>query len=142
MNARFAAGLVLGLVASAGVALYAQEKKDAAAKTRCFEMRTYIANAGKMEALNARFRDHTTKLFAKHGIEVIGFWTPIAGENADHTLVYLLAYPSKEAADASWKAFRDDPDWKKAKAESEKDGGLVKQVISTYLKPTDYSPMR
>lgn len=142
MNACLAAGIALGLVVSANVALDAQENKAALAKTRCFEMRTYIANAGKMDALNARFRDHTTKLFAKHGIEVIGFWTPIAGESADHTLVYLLAYPSQEAAEASWKAFRDDPDWKKAKAESEKAGGLVKQVISTYLKPTDYSPMR
>jgi len=107
-----------------------------------YELRTYLIPAGRMADILDRFATVTMHLFARHGIEVIGFWTPIAGENADHTLVYLLAYPSKEAADASWKAFRDDPDWKKAKAESEKDGGLVKQVISTYLKPTDYSPMR
>ncbi len=112
------------------------------ADTRVFEMRTYYANPGKMKALHARFRDHTCKLFEKHGMTIIGFWSPIDPEKAEDMMVYILAYPSKEAADKSWKAFRDDPDWKKARADSEKDGGLVKKVDSVFLNPTDYSKIK
>lgn len=127
--------------AFAGVMALAQDKKEQA-KTRFFEMRTYIANPGKMQALHARFRDHTNKLFVKHGMELIGYWTPTKGENADLTLVYILAYPSEEARKASWEAFQNDPDWKKAKADSEKDGVLVKNVVQQFLAPTDYSPIK
>jgi hypothetical protein len=82
----------------------------------------------------------TRKLFEKHGMTIIGFWSPMDSKEAEKTLVYLLAYPSKEAADKSWKAFRDDPDWKAAKEASEKNGTLVEKVDSVYLNPTDYSP--
>jgi hypothetical protein len=109
---------------------------------RVFELRVYHANPGKLDALNARFRDHTNKLFDKHGITIIAFWTPTDGEQAKNTLIYVLAYPSREAATKSWKDFQDDPDWKAAKADSEKDGALVKNVDSTYMKPTDYSPIK
>src|SRR5262245_18736282 len=88
-----------------------------AADSRYFEMRTYYAAPGKLDDLNARFRNHTTKLFEKHGIENIGYWTPL--ENTNNTLVYVLAYPSKDARDASWKAFGADPDWKQVVKESE-----------------------
>ena len=118
------------------------DEPKSTADTRVFELRTYYANPGKMNALHARFRDHTVKLFEKHGMTVIGFWSPIEKDKAEEVLVYILAYPSKEAADKSWKAFRDDPDWKKAKAESEKDGVLVKKVDSVYLNPTDYSKLK
>src|SRR5580692_7374855 len=93
--------------------------------TRVFELRTYYANPGKMEALHARFRNHTNKLFVKHGMTLIGYWSPIDAREAERKLVYILAYPSKEAADKSWKAFREDPVWLKAKNDSEKDGELV-----------------
>jgi hypothetical protein len=73
---------------------------------------------------------------------IIGFWSPTKPEEAQKTLVYLLAFPSKEAADKSWKAFRDDPEWKAAREASEKDGRLVDKVDSVYLNPTDYSPMK
>ena len=96
----------------------------------------------RQESLKARFRDHTNDLFRKHGMEIIGFWTPTEGPKSQNTLIYILAYPSKEAADKAWKAFREDPDWIKAKDASEKDGPLVKKVDSTYLKPTDFSPMK
>src|SRR5262245_7497850 len=112
------------------------------ADARVFELRTYYATPGKMNALHARFRDHTVKLFEKHGMTVIGFWSPIEKEKAEEVLVYILAFPNKEAADKSWKAFRDDPDWKKVKAESEKDGPLVKKIDSVYLNPTDYSKLK
>ena len=114
----------------------------AAADDRVFELRTYHAHPGKMAALHARFRDHTCKLFEKHGITPIGFWSPLDKKEAEGVMVYLLAYPSKEAADKAWKAFRADPDWLKAKSESEKDGPLVQKVESVYLNPTDYSKLK
>jgi len=117
--------------------------EDKKVDTRVFELRTYWAAPGKMEALHARFRDHTTRLFKKHGMTVVGFWTPLDPKEAEAKLVYLLAYPSKEAADRSWEAFRDDPDWKAARAASEKDGSLLaKPPESLYLNPTDYSPLK
>jgi len=106
--------------------------------TRLFEMRTYYAAPGKLDDLNARFRDHTTKLFEKHGIENIGYWTPI--DNKDNKLVYILAFPSKEAHDTSWKEFGADPEWKKVVKESEANGKLVTKVESVFMKPADYSP--
>jgi len=96
-----------------------------------------------MDALNARFRDHTNKLFEKHGMTIIGFWMPTKQKEGAEKLIYILAYPSKDAADKSWKAFREDPVWQKARAESEKDGKLLaKPPESVYMKPTDYSPLK
>jgi hypothetical protein len=82
------------------------------------------------------------KLFEKHGMTIVGFWSPLDKAEAEKKLVYILAYPSKEAADKAWKAFREDPEWVKAKDESEKDGKLVDKVESVYMSPTDYSPMK
>jgi hypothetical protein len=105
--------------------------------SRVYEMRVYYAPEGKLEALNARFRDHTLKLFEKHGITSVGYWEPI--ENPDRKLIYILSYPSREAAEASWKAFRADPEWQKAQKASEENGKLVAKAVSTFLKATDYS---
>jgi hypothetical protein len=116
-----------------------QEKK---VDTRVFEMRTYYANPGKMNALHARFRDHTNKLFVKHGMSLIGFWSPIDAKDAEEKMIYILAFPSKDAAKKSWDGFRKDPDWIAARKASEKDGVLVKKVDSVYLNPTDYSPIK
>jgi len=113
-----------------------------AAKERVFEMRTYIAAPGKLDDLNARFRNHTNKLFVKHGMELIGYWTPTADPAAKNTLIYILAFPSKDAADKAWKAFRDDPEWKKVVQQTEANGKLVEKVESVYMKPTDYSPIK
>src|SRR5258707_11927196 len=93
--------------------------------TRVFEMRTYYANPGKMEALHARFRDHTNKLFVKHGMQLVGYWSPIDAKQAQEKLIYILAYPSKEAAKKSWDGFMNDPEWITAKAKSEEKGKLV-----------------
>jgi hypothetical protein len=109
---------------------------------RYFEMRTYYSNPGKMPALHARFKDHTVKLFEKHGMTNVGYWSPTTGENFENTMVYILAYPSKEAREKSWKAFVEDPDWKKAKADSEKDGVLVSKVVSVFMSPTEYSAIK
>jgi hypothetical protein len=110
--------------------------------TRVFELRTYFAAPGKMDALHARFREHTNKLFVKHGMTLIGYWSPLDAKESQEKLIYILAFPSKEAADKSWQDFRDDPDWKTAKANSEKDGTLVSNVVSVFMNPTDYSPIK
>jgi hypothetical protein len=117
------------------------------AEPRAFELRTYKCEPGRLPNLNARFRDHTVKLFAKHGMTNIGYWTPMdQAQGADDTLIYLLAHKSKEAAAASFKAFRDDPDWVAArKASEEKAGGSLTAkdgVQSTFMRATDYSPMK
>src|SRR5262245_30292895 len=104
--------------------------------SRIFELRTYYAHPGKLDALHARFRDHTTKLFEKHGMTNIGYLTPV--ENPDNKLVYILAYPSREAREKSWKAFLSDPDWKKAAQASEASGPLVAKFESQFLTATDY----
>jgi hypothetical protein len=115
--------------------LLAAETKD----DRVYEMRVYYANPGKLDALHARFRNHTLKLFEKHGMTNVGYFTPV-GENSERKLIYWLSYPSRQAREASWKAFIADEEWKQAKAESEKDGVLVGKVESNFLATTDYSP--
>ena len=106
--------------------------------SRVYEMRIYFAAEGKLDALHARFRDHTVKLFEKHGIQNIGYWVPI--DNPERQLIYFLAYPSREARETSWKAFMGDPDWQKAYKASEVGGKLVDKVESKFFKSTDYSP--
>ena len=111
-------------------------------EARVFELRTYYPAPGKMEALHARFRNHTCKLLQKHGMTLVGFWTPLDKE-VPEKLVYLLAYPSKEAADRSWNEFRDDPEWKAARSESERNGSLLaRPPESFFLTATDYSPLK
>ena len=111
--------------------------------SRCFELRTYYAAPGKLEALNARFRDHTCALFKQHGMEIVGFWIPMDKESgAENKLVYMLAHKSREAATQSWKDFGNDPEWKKARTESEVNGKLTEKVESVFLSATDYSPLK
>jgi hypothetical protein len=112
------------------------------ANGRIFELRTYTAAPGKIDALNGRFRDHTCQLFEKHGMTNIGYWTPTDSKDPEQKLIYLLAFPSREAARKSWAAFQADPGWKAVQKASEKDGKLVVKVESVYLKPTDYSPLK
>ncbi len=111
---------------------------DTAKDSHCYELRVYTAADGKLDALHARFRDHTCKLFEKHGMTNIGYWVPL--ENAEHKLYYILAYPSRDAREKSWREFMADPDWKAAFAASEKDGKLVTHADSTFLHATDFSP--
>ena len=109
-----------------------------AADTRCYELRIYTANKGKVAALNARFRNHTCKLFEKHGLTNVGYWVPV--DKTDSRLIYVISSPNRAAHAKSWKAFLNDPDWKKAYANSIKDGRLVVKIDSTFLSATDYSP--
>lgn len=116
--------------------------KSAQAEEKCYELRTYYSAPGKFEALQSRFRDHTMKLFAKHGIKVVGFWTPSEGAGKDKMLVYVCEYANKDARTAAWKAFRADPDWVKAKAESEVNGSLTEKVEETFMTSTDYANIK
>lgn len=123
-------GLALGLRADA-----------AEADTRVFELRTYTATPGKLDAVLARFRDHTLMLFARHGMENIAYWVPVeAKDGAGEKLVYLLAHKSREAAKASWAAFGADPEWKAVRQASEANGKIVAKTESVFLAPTDFSP--
>lgn len=120
-------------------------RTGAGAADRVFELRTYTTPPGKLDALHARFRDHTLGLFSKHGMTHIGYWTPTdADKGADTKLIYLLAHASPEAGQASFTAFRADPAWIAAKTASEKDGALTvpNGVQSLYLRATDFSPIR
>jgi NIPSNAP len=110
--------------------------------TRAFELRTYVAAPGKLDALLARFRDHTTALFEKHGMTNVGYWVAQDAEaQPTETLIYLLAHASREAAAESWAGFYVDPDWVAAKDASEVDGRLTTSVASTFLSPTDFSAL-
>ena len=117
--------------------LAATASPASAADTRLFEMRVYYAAEGKLDALNARFRDHTLKLFTKHGMTNLGYFVP--ANKAENKLVYFLAYADRSARDASWKAFGADPDWKAAQKASEVNGKLITKVESAFLTATDYA---
>ena len=122
-------------------ATFAMNGSGAAAEkaaARSFELRIYYANEGKLDALNTRFGEHTTKLFTSHGMTNVAYWMPI--ENPDRKLVYLLSYPDLAAREASWKAFQADPEWISVKTASEIDGPLVAKVESRFLGLTDFSP--
>jgi hypothetical protein len=108
-------------------------------ESRLFEMRTYHAAPGKLADLNTRFREHTLRLFERHDITNIGYWVPV--DNTNNVLIYLLAYPSREARETSWKEFMADPDWQSAQKASEVNGKLVDKVDSVFMTATDFSPV-
>lgn len=107
-----------------------------------YELRTYTAAPGKLDRLQGRFRNVTLRLFARHNMQVVGFWESIVPDSQQPQLIYVLAYPSQQAGEAAWKAFRADEEWVRAKAESEYDGLLAEKVESQWLRPTDYSPLQ
>ena len=135
MNRSALLTLAASLVAGAAMA-------QAQSARRVFEIRTYTSHEGKLEDLNARFRNHTLRLFEKHGMVNIGYWTPADGPLAKNTLIYVVAHKSREAAKKSWDAFRADPEWVKARDASEVAGKIVLKVESVFLDPTDYSPVK
>jgi hypothetical protein len=108
--------------------------------TAVYELRVYHTYEGKLDDLLRRFREHTMQLFEKHGIKNVAYWTPTDDPLKGKTLFYILAHPSREAATANWKSFRDDPDWISVRDKSEANGKLVEKVDSTFLSLTDFSP--
>jgi len=110
-------------------------------RSAIYELRIYYPAAGKLDALNARFREHTLKIFAKHGMTSVAYWNEAAtAASPNGRVVYVLAYPSRAARDADWQAFGADPEWKAVSAASEANGKLVDKVESIFMTMTDYSP--
>ena len=107
-----------------------------------FELRTYTAADGKLADLQARFRNHTTKLFEKHGITNIGYWVPQDAPASANTLAYIIAFPDRDEAKTRWAAFLADPEWQRVRAESEVNGKLVAKIESVFRGPTDFSPLK
>ncbi len=132
----FGAGFMLGSTTQ-GI-----QDAQAQSATRVFELRTYTAPEGKLSNLQARFRDHTMRIFENHGMANIGYWTPQDEPNASNTLVYIIAHDSREAAAANWDAFRSDPEWQTVSRESQVDGRIVSGVESIFLDPMDFSPIQ
>lgn len=131
----FGAGLVTGILVRPATVVQAQSP-------RVFELRTYTAPEGKLDALQARFRNHTRRIFDKHGMASVGYWIPQDEPLKSNTLIYILAHPSRAAAEKNWAAFRDDPEWKQVAAESQKDGPIVSKVVSVFMDATDYSGIK
>ncbi len=131
-------GLALGFWLGRGT----PSEAAATAKNRVFEMRTYYTNEGKLPDLQARFRNHTTKLFEKHGMKNVGYWVPQDAPGSANTLIYIISHESREAAKKSWDAFRNDPEWKEVAKASEVNGKIVSKVESIYMDPTDYSKIK
>ena len=109
---------------------------------KVFELRIYTATPGNLDNLHARFRDHTTRIFGNHGMKVVGYWTPTSEEESEDTLVYLLEHASQDAADASWRAFGQDPEWARVAEASNANGQILAGIERKYMEATDYSPMK
>jgi hypothetical protein len=109
---------------------------------KVFELRIYTATPGNLDKLHARFRDHTTRIFGNHGMKVVGYWTPTSEEESEDTLVYLLEHASQDAADASWRAFGQDPEWERVAEASNANGQILAGIERKYMEATDYSPMK
>src|SRR5262249_47033701 len=107
-----------------------------------YELRTYTAADGKLEALKERFRDHVIALFSKHGMERIGFWIPDDAARPEQTLIYILRHPNKAAVDKLWADFQADPEWHKVKKESEVNGPLATKIERVWLDPTEFSALK
>jgi NIPSNAP len=137
---KYLIGLIAGLLLGSG--FHFIHDAQAATASRVFEIRTYTAHPGKLDALNARFRDHTMKFFDKHGMTSIAYWTPEDAPLSQNTLIYVISHESREAAKKNWDAFRNDADIRKVFAASEEQGKLVAKVEAVYMDATDYSPLK
>jgi len=132
---------ILAFLSGGLVALAATAVVNAQAPHHVYELRTYTAPPGKLDALVARFRDHTDAIFKRHDMKAIGYWVP--EDNKDNHFIYILEHNSKADADRNWAAFQADEEWKKVRAESEKDGPLTtKAPDRVYMDPVDFSKMK
>jgi len=106
-----------------------------------YELRTYTATPGNLDNLLTRFRDHTMRIFEKHGMTNVAYWVPLDPELADDTLIYILRHDSMAAAQASWRAFGSDPEWQEVNEASNRNGPILDSVVRQYMTMTDFSPM-
>lgn len=135
LAAMLAVGFVMG-------SYYSSSQAEAQAANRVFELRTYTAPEGKLGELQARFRNHTIRIFNNHDMTSVAYFVPQDAPNHDNTLTYLLAHKSRDAAKANWAAFAADPEWIKVNNDSQINGKIVSKVDSIYLDPTDFSPIK
>ena len=145
LNKRSASALVLvfisGVVVGEGLGA-PRIVAQAPASGRVFELRRYTAPEGKLGELEARFRNHTIRIFNKHNMTSIGYWAPQDAPDSQNTLIYLLAHPSREAAKKNWADFQSDPEWQKVNTESQVNGRIVSKVESMFLDPLDFSQIK
>ena len=134
------AASLLSLILGLGTGIYASS--SAAQDNKVYELRTYTATPGNLDNLHARFRDHTIRIFENHGMKIVGFWSPLSEDDADDTLIYVLDHASQEAANASWQAFGQDPEWKSVSEASNANGPILAGVERRYMSATDYSPIK
>jgi hypothetical protein len=113
-----------------------------AATTKVYELRTYTSPPGKLGDLENRFRNHTMRIFEKHGMKNVGYWIPQDEPKHSNTLIYIISHESREQAAKNWAAFRADPDWQKASKESELNGKIVEKTESVFMDAADYSPIK
>jgi hypothetical protein len=141
MKGHYWAFLVVGLLLGAGFTQL-RAAQPAAAGERVFEIRTYHCLPGRLDALNRRFREHTLKLFEKHGMTNVAYWTFQDSPAKENTLIYVISHASREQAKANWAAFIADPEWQKVAADSQKDGKIIEKIESVFVDATDYSPLK
>ena len=137
-----ALAFIFGVGFMLGSTVQGVDDAQAQSADRVFELRTYTTPEGKLPNLQARFRDHSMSLFEGHGITNIGYFTPQDEPNSSNTLVYIIAHPSREAAETNWAAYRADPEWQRVSRESQVDGRILSGVVSVFLDPTDFSPIK
>ncbi len=135
LAAVFAGGVFLGQTLSSESIVRAQGGS-------VFELRTYTANEGKLDGLMNEFRGYAARIFERHGMTNVGYWVPTDAPLSENTLIYILQHDSREAAQQSWDAFRNDPEWRAAFEELNRDGRLAASVESVFMEATDFSPMR
>jgi hypothetical protein len=133
---------LLALMVVLGLAVISAPLAQAQSSGPVYELRIYTALEGRLPALVARFRDHASKLFEKHGMENVGYWVPTEPPKSQNTVYYILKHKSREAAAASWDAFWKDPEWIKVQKESEASGKIVDKMESVFMSPTDFSKLR
>ena len=133
---------LLSFIGGAAVTLGFTHLSGSTSSQHVYELRMYHVNEGKMDALVARFGDHTDAIFKRHNMKSIGYWVPEDAPYSQNLFIYVLEHPSREEARKNWAAFQADPDWKKVKADSETQGPLTKQIDSYFMDPTNFSALK
>jgi NIPSNAP len=124
------------------LALSTLRGSNAQPRHHVYELRLYHVNEGKMDALKARFGDHTDALFRRHNMKSIGYWSPEDAPDSQNLFIYILEHLSRQEAEKNWTAFQADPEWKKVKAESEANGSLVDHIDRYFMDPTTFSVLK
>ena len=140
LNASYVLPFLFGALVMLG--LCTLRGSDAQPPHHVFELRLYHVNAGKMDALKARFGNHTDAIFRRHNMKSIGYWSPEDAPSSQNLFVYILEHPNHEEALKNWAAFQADPEWQKVKAESEVKGPLVDHIDRYFMDPTTFSAIK